>query len=992
MPAQRDVRVVTWLKLGLVVALAALAAWLAFPIHRHATVEDEAHVVFEETRQRRHARLDHLPLVEYGVAATTKTTGEELVEGVDYSVDYGRGEVTFASGDWDGRTVLFGYRWLEQSITLGLDLQGGTHMVLEVDLPAAVTSHGDRVAEGLRRELEGAAVAHARVDQTSPGRVAVSGIAADAREAAEEVFDLYRPAWDVEWEGDTATLVLDSGEERRIKNQAARQVKDTIERRINEFGVREPTITLGGDRLERIVLQLPGLDDVERVKDIITRSSVLEFRLGLAEAPTEEDLLAALGGTLPEGAEIVPGSPGSRYGGLVYALERVAVVRGEDLLTATSRTDEFGQPAIGFTLGREGTRKFGDFTGRHVGDPLAVVLDGHVVQYATIRDQIFSSGIIAGSYTIEESQDAALTLRSGALPAKVSILFEQTVGPSLGRESIEAGLKAALFGLFVVVVFMLAWYQVAGINAVLALGLNLLLVLGFLSLFGAVLTLPGIAGLILTIGMAVDANVIIFERIKEELAVGKSPQASVQVGFEKAFSAIFDANVTTLLAAFFLFNFGTGPIKGFAVTLSLGILCSMFTALLVSRWLFELRFQLARGMKRLLIQWTAIRRPLVPFMRWRAVAAALSLVALASSIGFWMTRGLNYGIDFLGGTQVVVKAAEDLSADDLRARLAGSEFAQVPVQSFGDDDAHEFIVRVSGAERAVATTTVNAPEGGSSEGAASRLIALLSAGEGIVDLNTSGRRGIQEVLVGAGSFPVDASRAAAEAIVARRTETGGLLAGPEALAELTELPGEIVAWLGQNASFSPFAAISTESVGPAIGAELKAQARRAVIWSLLAILLYISLRFRSTRFGVAAIVALSHDVLITIGLLAVAGVEFNISIIAALLTIVGYSLNDTIVVFDRVRENMRAMRQANLATVLDTSISQTLSRSLLTSGTTLLVTLALLLFGGPVLKGFALALTLGVIVGTYSSVFIASPVVLLWEGLRARRARRAAAT
>jgi preprotein translocase SecF subunit len=379
-------------------------------------------------------------------------------------------------------------------------------------------------------------------------------------------------------------------------------------------------------------------------------------------------------------------------------------------------------------------------------------------------------------------------------------------------------------------------------------------------------------------------------------------------------------------------------------------------------------------------------------MGLRRVAVGGSLAVVAASIALWATHGLNLGIDFRGGTQVVVKAAPGLTADDIRARFAGTAFSDVPVQRFGDAEDHEFVVRVSGAEKAVSTTTVNAPEADDeTQGAASRLIALLRGdADDSVDVNALGRTSLAEALRTRGGFPSAVADAAAERVVADRTDRGGLFASLDDATKAVGLPDEVREWLGAFGSAGSFTAISTESVGPAVGAELQDQARRAVIWSILAILLYITVRFE-LRFALAAVLALAHDVAITIGILALVGVEFNISTIAALLTIVGYSLNDTIVVFDRVRENLRAMRQSRLVDVLDTSINQTLSRTLLTSGTTVLVVVALLVLGGPVLYGFAFCLTIGIVVGTYSSIWVASPFLLLWERRRQAAAAKGAA-
>jgi protein-export membrane protein SecD/preprotein translocase SecF subunit len=815
---------------------------------------------------------------------------------------------------------------LKEKINLGLDLQGGTYMVLEVHLDEAVASQGERVISSLRPMLAEKGVVPQRMSQDTPGRLEIAGIPEGSRAAADEVFATAAQAWDVSWQAESATLSLREAAAQDMRTGAAHQVKETIDRRINEFGVAEPLSTQGGENGERIVLQLPGLDDAERVKRIITKASVMEFRLGRSRAPTKEELERSFAGGVPDDVELVAGSGDGSSSGW-FALSREVVARGDDLVDSRATSDQFGKPVVGFEFNPDAGQRFGAFTGNHVNEPLAIVLDGRVVTYANIQSQIFSRGQLSGRYTAAQAQDEALTLRSGALPARVTILEERTVGPSLGRDSIDAGTRAALAGFAAVMIFLLIWYKGAGVNAVVALLLNIVLVLGLLAVIDATLTLPGIAGLILTMVSAVDANVIIFERIKEEMAAGKGPASAIDSGFAKAFSAIFDSNVTTLLACFFLYNFGSGPIRGFAVTLGLGIIASMFTAIFVSRALFDLLLWLRPGMRELSIQWRAPRAPDFPFMRWAPAAVAISVLAVAVSLALWLGRGLDYGIDFKGGTQVIVATPEGITPDDLRSRLAGTEFSDVSIQRFGDArTANQFLLRILGehaAQAAQSESTVNTGEVASDpavQGASSRLIALLAAGG-----------------------DADAIRV-----------------------------------------------VSSESVGPAIGDELRKKAFWAIASSLGAILVYVAVRFHF-NYGLGAIVALAHDVIIAVGVLTLLHVEFDINVIAALLTLAGYSLNDTIVIFDRVRENLRGESGGTLKALLNDSINQSLSRTFLTASTSLLATLSILLFGGPVLKGFALALTIGMIAGTYSTVFVASPVVLLWDRLKQAREARGAA-
>jgi preprotein translocase subunit SecD len=379
---------------------------------------------------------------------------------------------------------------------------------------------------------------------------------------------------------------------RAIKDIAVRQGLETIRNRIDQFGVAEPVIQRQGMEGDRIVIQLPGVDDPARVKDLIRATAFLEIKPVVSVAPTEEALLAATNGKVPEDSEILSGDvedmEGRVTGREYYLLKKASVVTGRDLRNARRSQDQYGQAAVSFTLNPEGANKFGAYTSAHIGDRMAIVLDNKVRSAPVIRGHITDSGIIEGNFSVQGAEDLALVLRAGALPASITYLEERTVGPSLGRDSVIRGLRAGLVGLVLVVAFMLVYYKGAGINADAALILNALLLLGALASFKATLTLPGIAGIILTIGMAVDSNVLIFERIREELLLGKTVRNAVDLGFGRALSAIIDSNLTTIISALFLFQFGTGPIKGFAVTLTIGLTISMFTAVFVSRSIFDL--------------------------------------------------------------------------------------------------------------------------------------------------------------------------------------------------------------------------------------------------------------------------------------------------------------------------------------------------------------------------------------------------------------------
>jgi preprotein translocase subunit SecD len=480
---------------------------------------------------------------------------------------------------------------LDKKIHLGLDLKGGIHLVLQVNTGDAVRAEVDDAMERVRGDLTAKGFAPVALQRLPDGNGFLLKPAGNTpAKELDKVIDDRLPEFTVN-RGVELTATLKPEVARNIRDMAVRQGLETIRNRIDQFGVSEPVIQRQGIEGDRIVVQLPGVDDPGRVKDLIRATAFLEIKPVVSVAPTEEALLASTGGKVPEDDEVIPGDvediEGRVSGKEYYLVKRASVVSGRDLRNARRSQDSYGQPAVSFTLNPEGAKKFGAYTGAHIGDRMAIVLDNKVRSAPSIRGQISDSGIIEGNFTVQGAEDLALVLRAGALPASITYLEERTVGPSLGRDSINRGITAGLVGLALVVVFMLVYYKGAGINADVALVLNAVLLLGAIGMLKATLTLPGIAGIILTIGMAVDANVLIFERIREELALGKTVRNAVDLGFARALSAIIDSNLTTIISALFLFQFGTGPIKGFAVTLTIGLLISMFTAVFVSRAIFD---------------------------------------------------------------------------------------------------------------------------------------------------------------------------------------------------------------------------------------------------------------------------------------------------------------------------------------------------------------------------------------------------------------------
>ena len=483
-------------------------------------------------------------------------------------------------------------------IHLGLDLKGGTHLILQVQVNEAVNGETDLVVERLKEGLRKANVNYSDIykpDPTGhPERIEIKGVPPDGSTPLHTLVTETFPEFDLTSGAEnTFVMTLKPAAVAKIQNEAVSQSIETIRNRIDKLGVSEPVIQEHGLGQNQILVQLPGVDDPARVKEIMQSTAMLEIRQAIdgQPYPSEAEAIRAHGGMLPPGAVMLRGrSMGTRNevgAEQVYVVSRTAVVAGRDIRDASAGRKETGAPIVNFNLTNEGARRFRAFTGAHVGDYLAIVLDNRVREVATIKSEIGDSGMIEGGFTDQSSKDLAMLLRSGALPASIRYLEERTVGPSLGADSIRQGVTAAIIGMSLVMAFMLVYYRGAGINADLALVLNLVILLGFLGFSGAVLTLPGIAGVILTVGMGVDSNVLIFERIREELRNGKAPASAVDQGFGRAWLTIVDTHVTTIVSAFILFIFGTGPVRGFAVTLTFGLLANLFTAVFVSRVIFD---------------------------------------------------------------------------------------------------------------------------------------------------------------------------------------------------------------------------------------------------------------------------------------------------------------------------------------------------------------------------------------------------------------------
>jgi SecD/SecF fusion protein len=673
----------------------------------------------------------------------------------------------------------------------------------------------------------------------------------------------------------------------KAREDASDRAVEVIRNRIDAFGVREPSIQKQG--LDEIVVQLPGVTDRDRAIDLIGKTALLEFKLVSSDT---EKLKSALSGTVTEGYELKYTEDDHE----AILLEKPTVLMGDALSNAGVRFQgDFNQSVVSLTFNAEGAKKFGELTQNNIGRRLAIVLDGKIQSAPVIRDAITTGeAVITGRFSVEQAQDLALVLRIGALPAPMYIEEERTVGPLLGQDSINKGVKSSIIGGTLVFVFMAVYYLFAGIVANIALMLNLVMILGCLGMLpllfpgvSATLTLPGIAGMALSLGMAVDANVLINERIREELTAGRTLRTAIANGYSRAFTAIFDSNVTTLIAAILLFQFGTGPIRGFAVTLTIGLIASMFTAIVVTRVIFELL--LSRGWLKSLPMLHFIGQTKLDFIGKRRIFYAVSLIVIMTGLVVFFKKGQNaYGIDFAGGQLQEYSFKNPPSIDKVRQLLQELNLSDASIQQFKDNP--KVILIKTGEDKATVLT---------------------------------GK--LKEVF-----------------------------------------PNEDVQML------------KIEHVGPVAGKHLQGKAINALIWSLVGILIYVAFRFKHVNFAVAGVIALIHDVLVALGFLAMTGRQIDLLSVTAFLTIAGYSINDTIVIYDRVRENMRLVRKASLAELINLSVNQTLSRTILTSGVTLFVVLAIFLYGGEVLSNFAFTLLVGFVSGVYSTVYIASPLVLAW--------------
>ena len=792
----------------------------------------------------------------------------------------------------------------KQTVVLGLDLQGGSHLLLQVNEEGIVSER----LQGLRRDVRNTlanqngignlittdeATNSLTIELTDPSqkeaaRTAVQALQNTVSNSLIAVGGVNELAFGETPDGKLTVSLTPEGIEQRMSALVAQSI-EVIRNRVDELGTTEPSIQRQGTN--RILVQVPGFGDSTRLKNIISQTARLTFHMvypGMTAAQAQAQ-------GLPAGTMILP----SQDGGEELLYEDVAL-GGESLVDAQPSYDQQrAMPVVSFRLDTRGAVTFGQITSSNVGQRFAIVLDNSVVTAPVIQSPITGgTGQISGDFTTATANDLAVLLRAGALPASLDIIEERTVDASLGADSIQHGLTAGIVASVLVIAFMVVAYGLWGVFANISLILNIVLIFGALSMLGATLTLPGIAGIVLTIGMAVDANVLIYERMREEQKAGKSPLQAINAGFERAWGTIVDSHLTQLIAAIVLYFLGSGPVQGFAVTLGLGILTSLFTSYTVTLYFVGMWYRNKRP-KTLKIQHFRFipDGTKIPFMKISRYVIAFSIVASLLSIGSAYFKGFNLGIDFVGGTAIVIQH-EDGPADvgSVRELLADLELGEVQVQGFGTPE--DVLVRVQ------------AQEGGQ-----------------------------------------DADQAAVTKV-------------RDALAT-------------EN-----YTVRSTEAVSGTVSGELAWKGAIAVIVALAAILIYIWFRFE-WQFALAAVTTTTHDIIMTIGLFSITGLEFNLTSIAAVLTLVGLSLNETVVVSDRVRENLRKHRKMPLPDLIDLSINQTIVRTSLTQFTVFLALIPLVIFGGEVIRSFTIAMTFGSLVGMYSSIIVNGPILINF-GLKSR--------
>ncbi|MDK2862042.1 MAG: SecD/SecF fusion protein [Thermodesulfobacterium sp.] len=805
-------------------------------------------------------------------------------------------------------------------LKLGLDLKGGVHLVLQPDIDKAMQNQFENYVQDIKAQLNKLVSSSYEVSIDNLKAVFKFQDPKDAKVFKDEVLKgIKEIAISKEYQQENLFIIEVTLSEERIsyiKENLLNQVLEVIRNRVDQFGVAEAIITKQGK--DKIVVQLPGLKDPERAINIIGQTAQLEFRLVDEETMQRVDLSELVNSLvqtgkisfdasieewrkllapyLPQDSQFYFMVEKDKETGKVIkkpiVLKKEVLLTGTYLKTAQVRINpQTNEPYVWLQFDSRGAKIFELITSENVGKRLAIVLD-EVVRSAPVIKEKISGGEaqITGGFSMQEASDLALVLRAGALPAPVKILQNITIGPSLGSDSIKKGLIAGVIGAAAVIVFTIFYYRMSGVVAVIALVLNIYFLLALLSAFQATLTLPGIAGIILSIGMGVDSNVLIFERIREELKAGRTTFSAIFQGYSRTFITIFDAHVTVLITSLILFIFGTGPIRGFAVTLSISILVNLFTAIFATKIFYEYLYE--RGIDFRIKFFELNKKANFNFMKFKKICAILSLIlSLTGCFGILQAflGKANLGIDFTGGAIIYLSSEKTPDLGLLRKTLEESGIKDFMLQDIKKENMILLKVKLS-------------------------------------------------------------------------------------KESLTEEVNHILSLLNQKLPDHKFNVVSKEEIGSTISQELQNKATLAILGALVGIIVYLAFRF-NVYFGIAAGLATFHDVLVTFGLFYLLGKEINLLFITALLTLAGYSLTDTVVIFDRIRENLQKHSFANFDELINKSINDVFSRTIITVLTTLFGSLSLLLFGGVVIRDFALALTIGFIVGTYSSIFLASPLL-----------------
>ena len=821
-------------------------------------------------------------------------------------------------------------QWYSQhTLSLGLDLQGGSHLLLEADTDALFARQLDTYSSALfsdLREQNIRYVKHAskqglsvqftlsnpddfyKVKQRA-SEVAVQSDGSSALLLTQQVTSQKgveqqgTASKGISQKGNVIVLELTEEYQAAVVKDAINRSLEVVRKRLDETGLTEPSVTRQGS--DAILVQMPGISDPANVKALLGTTAQMRFHWQTQVSNSESFIRADINDRQ-------------------YLLEKHVALEGEHITDAAAVfSPETSQPVVTFRLDNEGARQFATMTKNNIGRVLAVVLDDTVVTAPVINSVIPGGrGEITGSFTMSEAQDVALMLRTGALPVPLHIIEERTVGPDLGSDAIETGVKSGIAGALGVLVFMLAIYGRWGAIASLALTVNMALVFGVLTLFGATLTLPGIAGLILTMGMAVDANILINERIREETKKGRPAGSALKIGFEKAFGTIVDSNFTTLIAVSLLFVFGSGPVKGFAVTIAIGLITSLFTSVALTKLLMQ------RATKKHQREPINLSSPLLTmadklgpfnFLKSKKLALSVSLILTLCSMALFFKPGLQYGVDFTGGTMMEISAPQ-LSTEQLRTVLKEHHFEDIAIQEYGAKN--QYLLRAPVSEQSNALSNIGANTGASTEA------------------NTVATQGSN-----------------------------------------IEVLKQVIQDADSTVVFN-----KVDVVGPKVSDGFADLSILALLIAGGGMLAYLWFQFEA-HFATAALLTVLLDLTKTIGFIALTGIEFNLTAVAALLALIGYSINDKVVVLDRVRELLRISPERSLADIINEAVNSTLSRTVFTSLTTLLALLPMALVGGDAVSSFAVPMVFAVVIGTSSTLFITSSLLHMLGKRREQRGK-----